>query len=289
MRKKEAIFVKSLLNRVEERDELLEHLSPKDREALKEYPSFPLLNYATLFSLSNFLKKIHFSWFKDPLEKSPSPKIPPFFLLFPESEGEKLSMLLNIPYQKVATSPIAKTYVMNELKKLIEDSSVLPEEFLPPSPANDLLKLSRRELLHLIDLLGIYDLAGEIRQIVDKNLLGKIAAALTNEQRNFLQYASKQPMKYLPPGIGLAKWDGDPKKLDRLLHKRGLVRLSYAISEEAKSFRWHLLHRLDIGRAKVMEKLLATRLEPDMIAFFKKQVNHLSKKFVKEVVTSETV
>jgi len=38
------------------------------------------------------------------------------------------------------------------------------------------------------------------------------------------------------------------------LHRRGIMRLGYALSGQHPDFIWHLSHRLDIGRGRLLKK-----------------------------------
>ena len=142
---------------------------------------------------------------------------------------------------------------------------LLPKQHLFPSPMNVLLELPRNKLMVLIDLLGIYDLAADLRRVIDKALLEKIHGALSPHQLQFLQYASSSSLKWTPPPLYLERWDGDKKKLTAALHKRGLLRLAKALFLEDTHFKWHLTHKLDTDRGAFLMKLFAGKEDPDMV------------------------
>ena len=91
----------------------------------------------------------------------------------------------------------------------------------------------------------------------------------------------KQPVKWVSPKLNLAGWKGDKKTLDYLMHERGLIRLGHAISDEDPHFRFYLLHRLDTGRAKLVQKASQERMEAPVVASIKRQVLDIAKRYQK--------
>lgn len=169
-------------------------------------------------------------------------------------------------------------FLINYLKQQIEPKELIDEMLLPPSTCNILLQLTHVQLVHMIDLLSMYDLCSDLKQIVDKVLLQKVSRVLSKEQLHFLNSCSKQPMKWMPPKLGLLAWDGSAKQLHDLLHYRGLFRLARGLVQEDASYRWHLLHRLDTGRAKIIQKELDKKQDLFFTAYFKNQVMYVAKK-----------
>lgn len=66
--------------------------------------------------------------------------------------------------------------------------------------------------------------------------------------------------------------------MNHLLHYRGLLRLAKGVIKEDSSFKWHLLHRLDIGRAKIIQKELYKKQDLSLVSYFKNQVLHIIKR-----------
>lgn len=250
---------------------LYHFLTPSEEETLKALPLPHNPDVRAVLGSDHWLKRVHYSWLEQHISSLPTPT------------QEKISSLLT-PAQKkalgasgaTAPAPFLALFLSDYLKKQMLPEEILPREHLPPSPLTGLLELEKADLIHLIDLLGIYDLAAELRHVVDNVLLGKIYAALTQEQLHFLHYCRKTPMKWVPPKLNISGWDGTSESLRRLLHRRGLVRLAKAIQEEDPSFIWHLCHQLDTGRGQV---LLKTMEGPPMTASFKAEVIHVMKRF----------
>ncbi len=268
-------MLKALLGRRGEGLAPLHFLSSKEKEIVDTCSTPEKIDFPALLSIESWMKEIHYSWFYSTLSAL-SPQSGALFLAFFDSkDAAKLGEMLSITSSSFQPSPLARAYLLHFLKEKMMPKDILPEPHLPPSPLNQLLELSKDELTHLIDLLGIYDLAAELRQVVDRNLLQEIHAALAPVQMQFLQYASKQPLKWMPPKLNLKDWDKEKKTLQALLHKRGLYRLGKALCREDKSLQWHAVHRLDTGRGEYLMKLFAGKEDPAMITYFKGQVLNL--------------
>lgn len=230
--------------------------------------------------LSHWSDRIHYSWLYPILTKLPVESQLVFLSFLAPSQARGLGeMLHRQSSSSVVYSQFIRLFWLNYLKENLQPEDILPEVFLPPSPLNGLLLLERSQLIRLIDLLGLHDLSVDLKKIVDKELLGKIHSVLTVEQVQFLHYCSKQPVRWVSPKLELAKWDGTKKSLNHLLHHRGLIRLGGAILLEDPNFLWYLLHQLDTGRAKVVEKVLEQKKQTALVPHFKNQILHILHRF----------
>lgn len=261
------------------KEELLPFLPPSLVTELQRIPKRDISDFHSLISPTKWSEKIHFSWFSPLLKHFPK-EMQPFFLgvlTSPQATGVKEQLSLDI--ERKETSHFLSPFLSNILKNKMVEEDLLSEQQLPYSALNLLLKLEKKQLIHLLDLLGIHDLATDLRQVIDRELLGKIHRVLNQEQLHFLQYCSKQPIKWVSPKLGLGTWDGTKAKLNHLLHHRGLIRLARAISQEDPSFKWYLLHRLDTGRAKIMIRGFQQKQDLALIPYFKSQVLHITKRW----------
>jgi hypothetical protein len=277
-KKAQALF-KALLCASERQNELLRFLPAAVAEEVQRLPEAQTFDAATLFSPLQWSVRMHYSWFSDTIQTYPQ-KVKALFLgALTPLQAEGLRQTLSLAGLRPAASPFLRPFLMNILHKTLQEPDLLSEELLPPSALNCLLNLERKYLFHLADLLGLHDLAADLRQVVDKELLKKIEAVLTEEQVHFLHACSKQQLKWVPPKLGLLAWDGSKKQLNHLLHYRGLIRLAKAIIQEDPDFKWHLLHRLDTGRAKIIQKEFYQKQDPALVPYFKNQVLYVAKRY----------
>ena len=133
-------------------------------------------------------------------------------------------------------------------------NTLIPESCLPATPLKALSALSKTELIRLIDLLSLHDLAAELRQIVETKILKKIYSLLSEEERKFLKGAMAHKDHFVLMKMGLDRWDGSEETFRTLLHRRGLARLGAALSGQDPNLIWHICHRLDIGRGNALFK-----------------------------------
>ncbi len=266
---KEQAMLKALLHRFHQSEELLRFLPAQSAQQIQAQKSAAAVDFPAMLSMTQWMEMVHFSWFAPLLKTMPESSIPLFLSLFPSKQAKGLSQLLGV--QPLSTQPtlFTKLFLSNLLEQRLRPENILPQELIADSP---LLKISLVRLIHLVDFLGLFDLAAEFKQIVDKELITKIHGALKEDHLRFLNYCSKQPMKWIPPKLGLTAWNGDKKTLETLLHKRGLIRLAKALASEEASLRWYVIHRFDTSRSKVLTDTLKTPTDSALGPYFQAQV-----------------
>jgi hypothetical protein len=171
----------------------------------------------------------------------------------PNESAEILSSMTSSPLVE-EPSPVIQNFLFALLYEKLNFSSVKPAAFLAETTLTPLLSLSKPELIELIYYLGIYDLAQELRQIVDKSIIRNVNNALSIKKQRFLKICMHQKEKISVAKLGLMNWKGDGSQLTRVLHRRGLLRLGGALSGQHPDFIWYIVHRLDSGRGNILEK-----------------------------------
>lgn len=279
-KKKEQTFLKALLIQSKHQHELLRFLPSPLAEEVQNISLQNSFDSTTFFSASQWSINMHYSWFAEVIKGYPLQVRYLFLNALTTAQSAGIQNMLSLSDVKsTPTSPFLKSFIMNILRQTLQEPDLLSEEFLPPSALNCLLSLERKYLFHVIDLLGLHDLAADLRQVVDKTILKKIHSSLTAEQLHFLHYCSRQSVKWVSPKLGLLAWNGSKQQLKSLLHYRGLIRLAKATWQEDSSYKWHLLHRMDIGRAKIIQKMFYQKQDPALLPFFKTQVLHIAKRY----------
>ncbi len=134
------------------------------------------------------------------------------------------------------------------------EDRLLPPEYIPDSPLKPLARLSKKELTRIIDFLSLYDLAADLRQIVETKILKKIYSLLSEEEKQFLKTAMAYKEHLVLARMGLDRWDGSEESFRTLLHRRGLSRLAAALSGQDPDLIWTICHQLDIGRGNALFK-----------------------------------
>ncbi len=256
METKSWIMLRVLLNRFHEGDmESVLHGLPEDdaRTVLSQDVVSKEL-FPAVARPQELIKRIHYSWIAPEIKKLPSNMQTMILSALPEEYTLKVSQFLEKEPPPMKLSSPIKSFVLGNLYSKILPKEVLPPEYLPESPLSFLGTTSKKELLQLFDFLGMYDLAKEIRHIVDKEKLKKIYQCITPKRREFLRFCLHQPEKLVSEGLKLERWDGDCNKLRRLLHRKGMMRLAYAVSGQHPDLMWHIIHTLDTGRGEIISK-----------------------------------
>ena len=111
----------------------------------------------------------------------------------------------------------------------------------------------------MIDLLAVHDIIDEVRQIVNKRQLDLLLGELTASQQRYLQHCFHQKTKLLFEPIQIWQLYKEKKQVGTVLHKRGLRRLAVGLAKYPTDFIWHLAHIFDIGRGKILLRLIEKR------------------------------
>ncbi len=211
---------------------------------------------ALLISPENALSKIHYSWIANAFKHFPKSLHPNLIAVLPKQHAKGLSDLLDIKAaDKNSIAPVTqKFFLQNLYDKIDETHPVLPLEFLHTLPLSHLLDVDKNVLMEMFDILGLYDLATKMKVIIDKQTLLDIQKSLSPVKLKFLKVFLQQTDKANLPEIDLTDWTGDPNILKKLLHRRGIHRLSKAIAGYPKDFLWYLTHRLDTGRGEILKR-----------------------------------
>ncbi len=200
-----------------------------------------------------FLQSIHYSWLYPPLEKIPESMLPYIVASLPEGQKDKVAghyQIDNLPQD--LPGPV-KHILLDRLYSYLEIKAKTPLAFVPNQPLQDIMKLSKEKIVDLIDCLGVYDVAKELKQIVDRNQLGKIVDALTPLQQGYLKLVIHKQQRWSAVKLGLDQWGGNKQKLQKALHLRGIMRLGKALKGQHPDFIKHFYLKLDIGRAKQIQ------------------------------------
>jgi hypothetical protein len=173
-----------------------------------------------------------------------------------KEQAEKLKKHFKLSMSSLPLKKKGKEYLTEALYTwLISDQKeLLPIEFLPEHPLNPLLDLSKKELQALVDYLGLHDLALELKHVIKADQIKKIQKTLSKKAQEHLkkQMKKKDPISFAR--LNLDGWNGDEEKMKAILHHRGFNRLAKALFGCHPSLLWHLSHRLDTGRTKILRK-----------------------------------
>ena len=143
-----------------------------------------------------------------------------------------------------------------------EALSIMPKALMPSTDLDWMLSLSKHDLVELIDLMAMYDLADEVRHVVDRKLLQMIVGRLQQNLQRFLRSCMSQKTKLAMAPLHIEQIYKDEKQFHKILHKRGIQRLSIALSGQSVDFIWHILHTLDTGRGRLLKKQIQHDAQP---------------------------
>lgn len=246
---------------LDRRAALLSYLPKEEKESVESFdrPSFEAKKEA-----KSILTWVHWSWILETISPFTKEEQKLFLTLLPYKIKNRLAQEIGLP--PLPMQPLKKPLRLFLESYLIKalGPNLLPMEKLPPSSLNHLLFLTKKELIALIDSLAFFDLAIEIKQIVETKILKKIYSFLSDEERRFLLEIS-----HLTPPISAVRmrfegWDGSKTSFRHLLHRRGLARFSAALSKESEDLCWYMTRLLDSGRGNLILKQMTKEISEEI-------------------------
>lgn len=255
MNKASWISFRSLLER-KGKTSFIHFLSPQEQEKFKSVAPSKRDPFTSSYSMEDRLGRIHYSWlitFLEPFAEGDKEMI---LSSLDRNQAERLRKHFNVKGERLPLKKGAKNYLIKAAYEwLISDQKeFLPLEFLPDHPLNPLVNLSKKDLQTLVDYLGLHDLAIELKHVIKSDQIKKIQRVLTPKEREFLKkhIKAKDPITF--SRLNLDGWNGEAEKLKAILHHRGFNRLAKALFGCHPSLLWHICHRLDTGRTKILRK-----------------------------------
>lgn len=244
---------------------LLHFLPAEDRQAVQRHAIRSADFTPLLMQPHQVLSNMHYSWIQPLLEKFP-PSLHPLLLSALTIEQVK-------GFQPIATpspmSPPVRAFIVNYLYQHLQADQRLPLDYLPVTELSPLAQWTKSKLTLLIDFLGIHDLASEVRRIVNKHHLQNIYSCLSPKQYAYLNVCLHQREVIVAPKLEIDLTKRNNSQLKLMLHRRGLARLTKALSGQHADLVWYIAHILDSGRGHIV--LNTYQLAPP------KNVTHLLK------------
>ena len=254
MQSKTSTFLKVLINRFHPgvNQSYLKCL-PQDevKDALNEV-TFSQETSVALSWPNDLILKTHYSWLAPLIDQLPKSLKSLTLNALTEEQSKGIKKLLKIDSALVPLSPKIKNFLLGRLYQQWAPVEGIPSEYLPTSNLEELFKLTKLELVDLINLLAMFDLSEAIRHIVDKKNLKALYLCLTPQKQRFLRVCLHKKEKLAAPKLDINKWDGSQNHLNAILHRRGLLRLGKALCGQTPQFFWNLMHTLDTGRGNAL-------------------------------------
>jgi len=277
MHLKSTVMLRVLLNYYHQNafEPLLKYLPADEQQAVLAQKITSQDVKVALTPASDLVTMIHYSWLVEPIQQRS--KEEQLFILssLPEGIFPKLNRILALPLS--APYPLAQpvqSLFRSMLYKQLNCANILPPALFSPSKLNFLASWGKQELIELVDFLGIYDLANLVRQIIDKHKLKLIYACLSSSEKQFMRTCLHSKDKITLPQLELEPWQGDPKKLKELVHRRGLLRLGKALSNEAPDLIWTVSRLLDKGRGTILFQYGIQKATPAISSVLLQQIEN---------------
>lgn len=265
------IILRTLFNRYSPKDQktLLNFFNGADQQGInsqtvQSYEIAPLL-----FQYQRTLERMHYSWIKPILKQMPDYLIPFYISALPSSQATGLK---SAQFPNIHMPQCIKIFFQRQIYCHLQIENILPLEFLPATDFANLLQMQKKDLVMVADFLGLYDLAAEVRRIVNTTYLKNIYTCLSPKQFYYLKSCMHQKEKLVSPSLGIDLAVPNCQQLKQLIHKRGLIRLSKALCGQHKDFVWYLAHTLDTGRGNILLSQYKPEAIPAITSFLQLQL-----------------
>lgn len=257
------LLLRVLLNRAHGNisDAILKTLPSDEAECVKNQSITatdpePLLKHA-----KNVLPEIHYTWLKEPLLKQDMAFQDGILRCLTSAQQKGLAKELGRIYNPAPLNPFLKKFYSNHLYStfpLLHES--LPIAYQSEGPLDFIAELSKKNLIELIDKLAMFDLAHEMKKIVETKRLNALYTSLSAIQQEFLRKCLHLKDRMIPSKMQIDNLTG--KEFVLQLHKRGLYRLGVALSGQNADLIWLIVHKLDHGRGTLLKKAIKKEAIP---------------------------
>lgn len=207
-----------------------------------------------LLQPAEIIGDMHYSWLEKSLERFPESLQPFLVSALPQTHQEGLVKRKGFNNAPQGVSSFVRRFLLKTIYQQLGAKDVLPLSLLPEQPLSPFVHLNKEEMLDVMDLLGLYDIASEVRMVIDKKILKQLYKSLSKKKQQYLRKILNRQDKVSSPPMGLDQWGGNEEKLGRELHRRGMIRLGKALSGMDSQLFWHISHRLDTGRSAFISR-----------------------------------
>lgn len=268
------MMLKVLVNRYNPKagNTLLKFLPPEEAQMLAKQEIASSDIEPMLYQPQRTIERMHYSWLQPLIEDHIPEQLKPVAIAALKSEQAKFLRHGETP---VEISEPVRVFFINQIYEMLNLKEHMPLEYLPETELSPLTTLSKKNLVALIDFLGLHDLAYEVRSIVNKKYLENIYSCLSQKQLAYLKVCLQQKEKLKPRKLGINPAERNAAKLKGILHHRGILRFSYALAGQHKDLVWYIAHTLDSGRGKIILKLYKDQPIPNVTSPIKTQVTQL--------------
>lgn len=257
------LLLRILLNRAHGNltEAVLKTLPPSEAECVKRLSITatdpePLLKHA-----KQVLPEIHYTWLKEPLLKQDAAFQEGILRCLTPVQQKGLTKELGRVYNPSPLNPFLKKFYFAHLYSafpLLHEA--LPTAYNEVGPLDFIAELSKKSLINLIDNLAMFDLAHEMKKIVETKRLNALYTSLSANQQEFLRKCLHLKDRMVPTKMQIDNLTG--KEFILQLHKRGLSRLGVALSGQNEDLIWLIVHKLDQGRGMLLKRAVKKEAVP---------------------------
>lgn len=258
----------------EKRGRLLTYLSESGRA---EYEKIPAMQTAPLqnFTIEELLGKLHPSHYQSLFSSlSHEMKIAYISALPPHVRREVVTNMSIVDSLYDYEDKI-KDHFQHQIMGLMtkEKGYSLPNSYIPEDPLLFLVECDTIQMGALVSFLGLFDLHGEIKSLINGKLLMQLEEALSDDELRFLKEIEKHKKKQvLFEPMGLNRWNGEISVLRNVMKERGINRLAKALTLSPPDLLWLVMHIMDTSMMMEFKKYRAELSSREVTDILREQV-----------------
>lgn len=227
-----------------------------------------------------FLDRMHYSWMLSIIKKAEKDTRKIYFSVILPAQRSKIAQYLKIESAAFKYPSLIADLIRHFLFQQICKRPLQAPVFLETNELSPLLQSPKEQLVSVITLLGIQDLAPEFTTSIDQKLKDKVFRLMSEQQRDYLlRVLSDKSKRGKVSKVPLLPTISEhPDAFQKIIHRHGLAFLGKALAGLPEDFLWYLTHILDAGRAKILQQHYSkdVSLAPEKLAELRQEIMDLA-------------
>jgi hypothetical protein len=235
---------------------------------------------SSIFLPKDPLERIHYSWLAETIQNLEEEQQQLFSSCLSKNTSSSLHSYLKLSEIPSHYPEWFKNIVLEQLRNIAVPKDLCPIELLPQTPMSFLSNYSKQQLVVCISLLGIADLASELKKVLNSKVLSYTRKFLSPRQAHYFEFCLRAKQRLALKEPKLLPFINTPSKLPKALHLKGLQRFSLALQGENKSFIWYITRLLDKGRGMLINNQIPEKNPQKVVLCIQQQLHDIHKTYL---------
>lgn len=220
-------------------EELLSYFGEHQRKEIREALDLPENPFTTTIPPKEWLTFIHPLWVKEGINSC----LPPaelYLNIIPKESQEQFAAI----DEKILTPLGQEFFLFQLIQQIIGSFHFVSPRNLPPHPLNQLATLLPSQFEEYCKIMGLYDLALELKLIINPQLLKQIDAYFSPLEKKCIRDFSQKKDLLKFTSLKLSEWNGNIEELTNVLYFRGLNRVAKGVYDGGAPLLWYIERKI---------------------------------------------